>query len=120
MRILVTGGTGKVGQALLPALLADARYEGADVVALCHNRSVGPADGLTVLRGSINDATSVAAAMEGVTHVLHLAAVKESPDMAIDVSVKGMFSWGHSTEQMPFCPCRLANLSPMIGSRRIR
>ena len=29
--------------------------------------------------------------MEGVTRVLHLATVKESPALAMDVGVKGMF-----------------------------
>jgi nucleoside-diphosphate-sugar epimerase len=91
MKILVTGSTGKVGQHLLPALLESQRYQDAEVVALCHNRSIPERNRLRVLHGSIADAEAVEAAMDGVTHVLHLAAVKESPDLAIDVSVKGMF-----------------------------
>jgi UDP-glucose 4-epimerase len=29
--------------------------------------------------------------MEGVTHVVHLATVKETPDLVMDVTVKGLF-----------------------------
>jgi nucleoside-diphosphate-sugar epimerase len=44
-----------------------------------------------VVRGAIQDRAAVEAAVEGVTHVLHLATVKETPDDAIDVSVKGLY-----------------------------
>ncbi|WP_127104980.1 NAD-dependent epimerase/dehydratase family protein [Pararhodobacter zhoushanensis] len=91
MKLLITGATGKVGQHLLSSLLADPRHAETQMVALCHNRSVSQVDRLRVVRGSIADPSIVAEAMAGVTHVLHLAAVKESPDLAIDVSVKGMF-----------------------------
>ncbi|MDD7972834.1 NAD-dependent epimerase/dehydratase family protein [Roseinatronobacter alkalisoli] len=91
MKVLVTGATGKVGQHLLPALTTAMIPAGGRIVALCHNRTIPETDHLTVVRGSIADPEAVAAAMDGVTHVLHLAAVKESPRLAIDVSVKGMF-----------------------------
>ena len=91
MKILLTGATGKVGRHLLAALLASPDHEGARVVAICHNRTVEAGPRVQVVRGSIADPAIVAGAMEGVTHVLHLAAVKESPDLAIDVAVKGMF-----------------------------
>lgn len=29
--------------------------------------------------------------MAGVTHVVHLATVKETPDLVMDVTVKGLF-----------------------------
>ncbi len=91
MKLLVTGGTGKVGQHVLAALAKHPRLKAADIVALCHNRTVTQTDRVSVMRGSIADPEVIASALEGVTHVLHLAAVKESPDLAIDVSVKGMF-----------------------------
>ncbi len=91
MRLLLTGATGKVGQAFLPRFLGDPRFDDWTVAALCHNRTVDEGDRVTVVRGSLNDPAAVEAAMKGVTHVLHMAAVKESPDLAIDVSVKGMF-----------------------------
>ncbi len=91
MKLLVTGATGKVGQHVMSALGGHPVLQGAEVVALCHNRTVPETDRVRVVRGSIADPDTVATAMDGVTHVLHLAAVKESPDLAIDVSVKGMF-----------------------------
>ena len=43
-RILVTGATGKVGQAFIGRLLSssDDRFTGFTVRALCHNRALGP------------------------------------------------------------------------------
>lgn len=91
MRLLVTGVTGKVGSNFLPAFLADKRFSGSQVVALCHNRMVSDMPRVKSLRGSLSKREDVEAAMHGVTHVLHMAAVKESPDLAMDVAVKGMF-----------------------------
>ena len=91
MRLLVTGATGKLGQAVLDRLLADAAWAQCEVVALCHNRRVAESDRVTVVSGSLADAAVIDKAMAGVTHVLHMAAVKESPDLAVDVSMKGMF-----------------------------
>ncbi len=43
------------------------------------------------MHGSIEDRQTVITAMQGVTHVLHLATPKESPDQIMDVAVKGLF-----------------------------
>lgn len=91
MRLLVTGATGKVGQAFLPAFLQDPRFAGWSVVALCNNRVIEPRDRLSVVKGSVADPEVVSAALSGVTHVLHLAAVKETPEQAIDVALKGLY-----------------------------
>jgi len=91
MRVLVTGATGKVGQAFLARFLVEPRWRDAVVVALCHNRTLPQTDRLKVVRGSISDREIVAGAMAGVTHVVHMAAVKEDPVHAMDVSIKGMF-----------------------------
>jgi UDP-glucose 4-epimerase len=88
--ILVTGATGKVGQAFIRRVLAAPR-PGFKLRALCHQRQLAPAPGLECMGGSIADRAAVAAAMEGVTHVLHLATCKETPDAIMDVAVKGMF-----------------------------
>ncbi|KRA47726.1 NAD-dependent epimerase/dehydratase family protein [Devosia sp. Root635] len=91
MKLLVTGITGKVGSNFLPAFLAEGRFTGWSIRAICNVRTLDhPA--VEVVRASLSDAAAVRAAMEGVTHVLHMAGVKESPDLAIDVGVKGMFN----------------------------
>jgi len=91
MKLLVTGATGKVGGHFLPSFRKDPRFAGCPVVAICHNRTLPAATGLEVVRGSLSDRAFVETAMTGVTHVLHMAAVKESPDLVMDVAVKGMF-----------------------------
>ena len=90
-RILVTGATGKVGQAFIARVLADANHRDTVVRALCHNRKLAARDRLEVFSGSIESRDSVAEAMAGVTHVLHLATSKETPESIMDVAVKGMF-----------------------------
>ena len=90
-RILVTGATGKVGQAFIQRLLADPAYADFSVRALCHNRLLEPTDRLEVIRGSIEHRALVEEALNGITHVVHAATVKETPELVMDVSVKGMF-----------------------------
>ncbi len=91
MRLLVTGATGKVGQAFLPAFLAEPRFSQWEVVVLCNNRTVAAQPRISIVKGSVADPQAVARALEGVTHVLHLAAVKETPGEAIDVALKGLY-----------------------------
>ena len=91
MLLLVTGATGKVGQVLLARMLADPRWSDTRIRALCHNRSAPAHPQIETVRGSIADRATVASAMAGVTHVIHMATVKEDPEQAMDVSVNGMF-----------------------------
>ncbi|MCV9967631.1 NAD(P)-dependent oxidoreductase [Pararhizobium sp. BT-229] len=91
MLILVTGATGKVGRHFMAGLLDDPRFSKARVRALCHNRLCDETDRVEVIRGSIADRNTVAAALAGVTHVVHLATCKETPDDVMDVTVKGLF-----------------------------
>ena len=101
MRLLVTGATGKLGQAVLDRLLAETAWAHCEIVALCHNRRVTESDRVTVVSGSLADAAIIDKAMAGVTHVLHMAAVKESPELAVDVSIKGMFLLLEAARQSP-------------------
>ena len=90
-RILVTGATGKVGQTFIRRLLGDPQYARFTVRALCHNRKLPVGPRLEVASGSIEDRRVVEEAMAGVTHVLHLATSKETPESIMDVAIKGMF-----------------------------
>ena len=90
-RILVTGATGKVGRTVIARLLGDPAWSAWTVRALCHNRTLPASPRLEVERGSIADRQVVARAMRGVTHVLHLATCKETPEDVMDVTVKGLF-----------------------------
>jgi nucleoside-diphosphate-sugar epimerase len=74
-------------------LLSSPEERFADVVvrALCHNRKLEPGPRLEVVTGSIEDRETSELAVAGVTHVVHLATSKESPDSIMDVAVKGLF-----------------------------
>jgi nucleoside-diphosphate-sugar epimerase len=90
-RVLVTGATGKVGQAFIRRFLAAPGFSSYTVRALCHNRTLDATDRIEVVKGSIQHREVVEKAMDGVSHVLHLATCKETPDQIMDVAVKGMF-----------------------------
>ncbi len=90
-RILVTGATGKVGQALIQRLLAEPQFDSYVVRALYHNRALAPQPRLEVVQGSIESLSTVEEALTDVSHVVHLATVKETPEQIMDVAVKGLF-----------------------------
>ncbi|MBL8099580.1 MAG: NAD(P)-dependent oxidoreductase [Anaerolineales bacterium] len=89
--ILVTGATGKVGRIFIQHLLADARFDSFTVRALCHNRALDSHERIQNIYGSIEHRDDVEKAMSGVTHVVHLATCKETPNQIMDVAVKGLF-----------------------------
>ncbi len=88
---LVTGATGKVGQAFIQRLLTEPALSKSTIRALCHSRKLIPSDRLEVVTGNMADAADVGRAVAGVTHVLHLATCKETPGTIMDVAVKGLF-----------------------------
>ena len=90
-RILVTGASGKVGRSFIDRVLADPACADITVRALLHNRTLPPHERLEFVRGSMADRAVVEEAMRDVTHVLHLATVKETPEQIMDVAVKGLF-----------------------------
>ena len=79
-RILVTGATGKVGQAFINRVLNQPGYESVIIRALCHNRTLDQSERLEVVKGSMEQRNVVDKAIQGVTHVLHLATSKETPE----------------------------------------
>jgi len=100
-RILVTGATGKVGQVFIRRLLADPAFDHFTVRALCHSRTLVAHERLEVVCGSIAQPAVVADACQGVTHVLHLATSKETPESIMDVAVKGLFWLLEACRQSP-------------------
>lgn len=89
--ILATGATGKVGRAFIARFVGDPRFAAWRVRAFCHQRALPAQERVESVFGVIQERASVQRALDGVTHVLHLATSKETPDDAMDVSVKGLF-----------------------------
>ena len=111
-RILVTGAAGKVGSHFIAHILQS--DQDVRIRALCHNRMLEPEERLEIVRGTISDRAAVHSAMAGITHVLHCATCKETPDHVMDVAVKGLF-W--LLEDLP-CQRRLPTDYPDRWRRR--
>jgi UDP-glucose 4-epimerase len=90
-RILVTGATGKVGSHFIRHVLESADNRDVTIRALCHNRLPEAHERIEIVRGDISDRDAVRTAMNGITHVIHCATCKETPDRVMDVTVKGFF-----------------------------
>jgi UDP-glucose 4-epimerase len=101
MLMLITGPTGKVGLNLIAKVLADPRWPDLRIRALCHNRTLPASDRLSTMHGSIASRDVVREAMQGVTHVVHLATCKETPEDVMDVTVKGLFWLLEEMRQSP-------------------
>ena len=98
--ILVTGGSGFIGSALVKALVRD----GHAVRVLDDNSRGAPrrlkdiANDIDFIAGDIRDAAIVARAVKGVDEVHHLAFVNgteffySAPELVLDVGVKGMIN----------------------------
>jgi UDP-glucose 4-epimerase len=89
MLLLITGATGKVGANLIAKLNASSNPP--RIRAMCHNRGLASSDSFEVVTGDISDPAFVKTAMAGVSHIVHLATCKETPEAVMDVTVKGMF-----------------------------
>jgi nucleoside-diphosphate-sugar epimerase len=98
--ILVTGGSGFIGSALVKALVKD----GHAVRVLDDNSRGAPrrlkdvANDIEFVSGDIRDAATVTRAVRGVDEVHHLAFVNgteffySAPELVLDVGVKGMIN----------------------------
>lgn len=113
-RILVTGGSGFIGSALVKALVKD----GNTVRVLDDNSRGAPrrlADvqkDIEFIAGDIRDAAAVLGVVRGVDEVHHLAFVNgteffySAPELVLDVGVKGMIN--------VLDACRAANVGKLI------
>lgn len=99
-RLLVTGGTGFIGSALVRRLVEDGRF-----VRVLDDNSRGVVrrlDGVMAevdfVKADVRDEEAVAGAARGVDCVVHLAAVNgtenfyKHPELVLDISVRGMLS----------------------------
>jgi len=91
MKILVTGATGKVGRAFINRIVNGNELPDVTIRALCHNRTLPEQEGLEIIKGDISIRSDVENALCDITHVVHLATCKETPDNVMDVTVKGLF-----------------------------
>lgn len=86
-RVVVTGGAGYVGSALVPKLLEagygvtvlDLYLYGGDVLAAVKGRP-----GLREIRGDIRNRDDVRSALAGATDVIHLACISNDPSFELD------------------------------------
>ncbi len=90
-RVLLTGAAGKVGSHFIKRVLESEDCQDLSIRALCHKRQLQTRERLEVITGSIADRQVVRKAIQGVTHVLHCATCKETPEDVMDVTVKGLF-----------------------------
>jgi nucleoside-diphosphate-sugar epimerase len=74
--VLITGVTGQVGSRLLPRLVE----AGVDCRALVRGRKEVPA-GVTAVEGDLFDRSMLGRAVEGVSNIIHLAAVFRTQDL---------------------------------------
>jgi nucleoside-diphosphate-sugar epimerase len=98
--ILVTGGAGFIGTSLASRLIQDNRIRVLDVL---HRNALAETDltdheNLELIEGDVRDFDQVRAAMEDVTHVVHLASiagvdtVMNNARLTMEVSIKGTFN----------------------------
>ena len=106
MKVLVTGGAGFIGSHTVEGLLeADARVRVLDNLSTGKRSNLPPHKHLDIQVGDIRNPNDVAMAMQGITHVLHLAAQVsvqasvESPPTSCSQNILGFVNVLHAARQ---------------------
>src|SRR5258706_4498879 len=91
MTVLVTGGSGFLGSHIVEQLAARGRRVRALVRATSDTKFLRSLSNVELADGSVEDAKSVGAAMQGVTHVVHAAGLVKarSPEEFMRVNAGG-------------------------------
>jgi nucleoside-diphosphate-sugar epimerase len=114
-QIMVTGGTGFFGRALLRRLLA----AGHSVRLLSRRDAAVHHPRLTVYRGGLTDDSTLTAAMRGASAVFHCAAEKHAAELMTEVNVAGtkrVFDLARESSVAYFC--HLSSVG-VIGKTRL-
>jgi nucleoside-diphosphate-sugar epimerase len=115
-QIMVTGGTGFFGRALVRRLLA----AGHSVRLLSRRDAAVHHPRLTVYRGELADVPTLTAAMRGASAVFHCAAEKHATELMTEVNVAGtkrIFDLARELSMRHFC--HLSSVG-VIGKTRFR
>ena len=93
-KILVTGGTGYVGTAIVPKLAR--KYPVRVYCSMHFGNAISWVPNVEFVKGDIRDAIALRQALVGVTDVIHLAAIVTdelaamNPSLAKDINIGGM------------------------------
>ncbi|MET0402677.1 MAG: SDR family oxidoreductase [Cystobacter sp.] len=92
-RILVTGGAGYVGSALVPALLERGHTVTVVDVMMVEGVAFPASPALSVVRGDIRDAPLMERLLRGQDAVIHLAFISNDPEYALDPALGESINW---------------------------
>jgi nucleoside-diphosphate-sugar epimerase len=102
--ILITGGAGSVGRRLVTRCRAGGQAVRVFDLPVCDFSGLEGEDGIEVVRGDITDVTTVERAVQGVSAVLHLAALlppvsERNRDRTFAINVQGTANILHAMER---------------------
>ena len=83
-RVLVTGGAGYVGAALVPRLLEDGHHVRVLDLCLYGDDVLEPHERLELVKGDLRDDALVRRCVEGCDAVIHLACISNDPSFELD------------------------------------
>ena len=81
-RILVTGGCGYIGSVLVPKVAS--KYEVVVLDSMAFGNQIEGVPNVTPVKGDIRDYSLVNSVLDGVTDVIHLAAIANDPSSDLD------------------------------------